>query len=266
MDKFSLRNIKGVIKSDDNPTTTTNLSEGTIWENITTGELFLSIDGTTDKNVWQGQLGTRIMPVPDSLDPFGDGSGVATFLFDGDANDVGGIYDGTITDAVRWVNGVHGQAVKSRNNSSHISIPLNYDKDVITFSFFAKWSGTSSVMPLGFDLYDIYLTGGKLGFNTANGDLYGIDNPITQNNFIHLVMEMHEGDYTNNKIWVDGQPQTLSQRDSSQTPGNAIIKNTDLNIFGWGADSGYRKFGSIDVLHIFNRALTDAEARQLANE
>ena len=61
---YNMINTK-IINSSENPKTNTNISSedlklGILWINNVTGEVFTCIDNTLDKNIWIGQLGTKI--------------------------------------------------------------------------------------------------------------------------------------------------------------------------------------------------------------
>ncbi|RMA97533.1 putative Ig domain-containing protein [Hydrogenothermus marinus] len=213
-----------------------------------------------------GSSGSSCIPgCFNNVDFFCDGSEIALFKLDGNANDASGTYNGTISGRVSWVTGKFGQAAKSRGGK--INIPLNYSGNIITISFWAKWSGRNSVMPIGFYLYDLWLPSrsGPFGFNTSNSDVYGISwNPFSTTRWVHVVAEFHEGDVTADKLWINGNPQALSKQQGRPLNSYATLGDK-FHIFGWGADNRYNKFGSIDQVRIFNRALTDSEVQQLYN-
>jgi hypothetical protein len=71
-------------------------------------------------------------------------------------------------------------------------------------------SGYENKMFMGWNTYDIYCAGGAIGFNTAQGDCYGI-NLSTVNSlgivgqWAHYVFEFRtDVSYTNNKIYING--------------------------------------------------------------
>jgi hypothetical protein len=41
-------------------------------------------------------------------------------------------------------------------------------------------------MPFGFNGYSIYMAGGSLGFNTDNGDVYGVSLTGMANRWVHI--------------------------------------------------------------------------------
>ena len=98
---------------------------------------------------------------------------------------------------------------------------------VITVEMWVKINGTGARMPFGFTGYDVYLSGGNLAYNTGAGDLYGIPAATVTSlgivgNWKHLVFVMQNNTslsvnpYTNNKIYVNGVAQSLSQISNTQ--------------------------------------------------
>lgn len=259
---------KDIFKSTTDPTNVTNLKLGDTWINTITGEEFICINSSTNLNKWVGQLGTNILSVLDVVDIFRDGSGVALYQMDGTSSDTGGNYDGSLAENGTFVDGKYGKAIQSDGNNQQVIIDLDYNDDIITVAFWFKWSGTSRVMPIGFGEYDFYIPDQDIcGFNTNNTDRYGIDNPFNTDDWFHLVMEFHDGNVEDNKLWINSVAQSLEYKsDHNQNSNNASIKHKKFHIFGWGYDSNYRDCGLIDQVRIFNRSLTSDEVNTLYNE
>jgi len=87
-----------IVKEKRNPTIKENkYSVGTVWINQTTGEVFICIDNTPNKNKWVGSFGTVIEPnLFYKVDYFGDNSVIAFYRFNHSPNDEGGIYHGEV--------------------------------------------------------------------------------------------------------------------------------------------------------------------------
>ena len=259
----------GAKHSDNDPTITENLPKGTVWINDTTGQIYVCVNDTQDDNVWWGYKPTiRISSkTTDIVDIFGDGSAVATYNLDGDANDLGGKYNGSVTGSPQYPDAKFGKGIQSSSNDIQVTIPLNYTVDIITVSFWWKWGGVDAVMPIGFDLYNLYTIDNKLGFNTGHSDVYGISNTVDTSAFVHIVAEFHDQDVGSNKLWINGEAQTLSkQEDNNYSNDDALIKNEDFHILGWGGNSNHKDAGIIDQVRLFNRALTDDEVNKLYQE
>ena len=83
----------------------------------------------------------------------------------------------------------------------------------------AAYSGT---MMFGWNLYDVWCYNGAMGFNTGNGDVYGISSANVSSlglvgNWKHYVFEMRSDvSYTNNKIYINTTSQALSQQNGSE--------------------------------------------------
>lgn len=140
---------------------------------------------------------------------------------------------------------------------------LTTSADVITVVMKWKWSGVDSVLPFGFYASGIWLNAGNLGFNTGNTDVYGITAPAnTSTTFKTYVFKFKTGSYGD--MWVDGVKQTLSQKLGSINTANAIVKNTNAYIFGYGnGTTSYRNAGSVDFCRIIEGDVTDAEVSTL---
>jgi hypothetical protein len=128
-------------------------------------------------------------------------------------------------------------------------------------------SGYSDKMFMGWSAYDIWCGSGHLGYNTANGDLYGISSSTVSslglvNNWKHYVFEMRSDvSYINNKIYVNGTSQTLSQQLSAEFAGNRNFNSGNGRIADWRL-TGYYMPMDCNVFKVYNRALSAGEVRQ----
>ena len=95
-----------------------------------------------------------------------------------------------------------------------------------TVEIWAKIKNTSGSMIMGWKLYDIYASGGNIGYNTAASDVYGLPSAAVTslgllNNWKHYVFEMRSDvSYTNNKIYVNSVLQASSQVSGTESVGN----------------------------------------------
>jgi hypothetical protein len=131
-------------------------------------------------------------------------------------------------------------------------------------------SGYNGKMFMGWGVYDIYCAGG-IGFNTGNGDVYGI-NTTTVNSlgivdqWAHYIFEFRSDvPYTNNKIYINGVNQTLNQILSSEASSNRNFNNGNGRIAVWRADLNYCMPMSCAAFRVYNRSLTQAEITQNYN-
>ena len=129
-------------------------------------------------------------------------------------------------------------------------------------------SGYSGKMFFGFLYYDVWCGGSNLGYNTAQGDVYGISSASVSslglvNNWKHYVFEMRSDvSYTNNKIYINGVSQTLSQQSGSEGSGNRNFNSGNGRISSWLADLNYPMPMNCVSFKVYNRALSSSEVLQ----
>jgi hypothetical protein len=133
-------------------------------------------------------------------------------------------------------------------------------------------AGYSDKMFMGWAAYDIYCAGGTIGFNTGNGDVYGISSAQVSdlrivNNWAHYVFVFQKNiSYTNNKIYINGVSQTLSQQYGTEYGPNRDFNGGQGRIAGWRNDSGYRIPMNCAVFRVYNRELGAAEVLNNYNQ
>ena len=112
-----------VIRSNQNPTVTTNPSEkGILWANYATNEIFMCMDNTLNQNIWKGNNGTSISPKPVyKFDILGDNSAVSFLQLDDDLTDMGGAYTIATANTVFEVGKIE-KCLKSSNDNATIDI------------------------------------------------------------------------------------------------------------------------------------------------
>jgi hypothetical protein len=134
-------------------------------------------------------------------------------------------------------------------------------------------SGYSGKMFFGWNLYDVWCGGGNIGYNTAASDIYGISSSVVSslglvNNWKHYVFEMRSDvSYTNNKMYINGIPQTLSQQLGSESIPQRNFNNGNGRIGYWLSSGGGSFFMPMEcaVFKVYNRALTQNEINQNFN-
>jgi len=147
-----------------------------------------------------------------------------------------------------------------------------------TTEFWVKINLTSgaNVMLCAWRYYCIYCRntgGGNMGFGTGAGDVYGISysdiNTLgISNNWMHLVLFWNSNiSYTNNKMYINGQLQTISQQQGSENTGYRSFNNGNFGIACWNVAYTPGMFSSSDVASakIYNRELSAAEVAQNYN-
>ena len=142
---------------------------------------------------------------------------------------------------------------------------------VATIESFAYIDSTYLRMFCGFTLYDVYMVGSRLGYNTAASDLYGMSAAQVSsvgafNNWNHFIFEMRSDvSYTNNKIYINGVSQSLSQQLGSENAGSRNFSSGNGRICGWRASTGYPSSISYAYFRIYNRILSQDEITQNFN-
>lgn len=129
-------------------------------------------------------------------------------------------------------------------------------------AFWMYWSGADNMMPIGWYRYDLWLYSGAFGFNTGNSDVYGIPSAGLAGGWHHVVAVFNNGDYTANKLYIDGVAQVLSQQLSSPYPPDAYVQST-MYIGGWGYGTSYLFSGSIDEVRVYSGELSPSEVTAL---
>lgn len=138
-----------------------------------------------------------------------------------------------------------------------------------TVSFWMNWDNTSNVRPIGWYLYDLYIGGGKMGFNTSGNELFAvsISGMNLANSWHHIVAIFTNGDELQNRLFIDGVEMTLALRDANIPVSRNV--STTLRLGGWtsiNSDSQFRYSGLIDEVKIYNGAITQAQINALYAE
>ena len=140
---------------------------------------------------------------------------------------------------------------------------------LITITGFIKWVAGTGGMFFGFTTYDVWTQAGNLGYNVGASDVYGISSATVTSlgligNWAHytFVMTSTGSIPTNNKIYINGNLQTLSQR--LGTTGNSPGFGSTLRLASWNSVGFYGnlQYGNLQV---YNRALTQTEITQNYN-
>ena len=200
----------------------------------------------------------------DTLDILGDGSCIATYPLDGNANDLSGNYSGTPTDVSYGV-GEFDLAGVFNGSSSYIDTSISTLSSTFSVSmwinevslgsggFFGNWNATAND-----DMFWRTQPDGSLriNFDGAANQYFGSAGDITANNWHHIVVTFNNGTIN---VYADGN-----------NKGSTTTINTTFNSganFYIGDDNSATFFnGSIDQVRIFNKALSAGEVTTLYNE
>lgn len=139
--------------------------------------------------------------------------------------------------------------------------------NVVTVEMWVKTNSLNAPngsMYFGFNLYDVWTSNGNIGYNTSTGDQFGIpssrvDNLGIEGNWRHLVFVMNAGSKTNNKIYVNGEIQPMSQIQNSFNNTNATFNSGIGRISGWRFNSDWRMNMNLSSFKVYNRELTPQE-------
>ena len=130
--------------------------------------------------------------------------------------------------------------------------------DKTSISFWMYWDGVNSIMPLGWQVHDLWIVSGNFGFNTGGGDIYGLSSDGLANSWHHIVAEFTNNNITDNKLYIDGIEQILTHRQGTIVNSRAVV-DSHLRLGGWWVNNGYRFSGYIDEVNVYNGALTQSE-------
>ena len=204
----------------------------------------------------------------EKVDCFNDGSGVALFQFNGNANDTGGVYNGTWNGTEQYDTGKFGQAAKFDGSSYVGNDNLNIgDLKVVTFTFWASSTQTTGFKIMGAD--DNNNDDFALSF-TSGTDFHpyfrtNLNNDTTVNDAFINNGSWHfytiTFDSNGFKIWRDA---ILLKDNGSQQISATSSKFRIANVTDASGNTAYYT-GLIDQVRIFNRALTNEEIKALYN-
>lgn len=122
----------------------------------------------------------------------------------------------------------------------------------------------SGAMYFGFNLYDVWTSNGNIGYNTSAGDQFGIpssrvDYLGVEGNWRHLVFVMNAGSKNNNKIYVNGESQPMTQVQNSFNNANATFNSGMGRISGWRFNTDWKINMNLSSFKVYNRELTQQE-------
>lgn len=154
-------------------------------------------------------------------------------------------------------------------NGEKINIPLSNVKiekeEVITVSFWMKWSGISNdFIPISFGEYSLWFHNGILGFNTGKFDNYGVQNKLKAGQMTHVIAEFHRGDITKNKLFINGKEEKLSQLEEKPDE-KRLVFNDSLVIGGWQFDAMHDMDSEsvIDEFSVIRGSVQEGEEKDL---
>lgn len=172
---------------------------------------------------------------------------------------------------------ISGTASFSSNNNGYIILDSIDDYidftapnlgNTVSVEMWCRPSDFNGKMLFGWLRYDVFCSGGAIGYNTAASDVYGLtSSQVTNlgmlNNWKQYVFVMRtDVSYTNNKIYVNGANQPLSQVSAAESAGNRTFNSGLGRIAGWRNDGNYRMPMNLGSFKVYNRELSATEIRQ----
>ena len=153
------------------------------------------------------------------------------------------------------------------------NIPFSIPSPGTTLSIemWARIKAFAGGMPFGFDRYDVWTANGAMGYNTAASDQYGLTSTqVTNlglvNQWKHYIFEMRtDVSYSNNKIYINGQNQSLSQVAGSESAGLRSFNSGNGRISSWLFSGFFHISMDLAQFRVYSRALTAAEVLQNYN-
>jgi hypothetical protein len=177
---------------------------------------------------------------------------------------------GTLTNGPTF-SGLNGGAIVFDGVDDNIPFTISNFNNILSVEIWMKVKSFAFSMPFGFNAYDVIAYVGSLGYNTGSGDVFGMTSTQVTNlglldQWKHYIFEMRSDvPYTNNKIYINGQSQSLSQILSNEGAGNRNFNFGFGKISGWLYDGGYNQSMDLGSFKIYNRALTQQEILQNFN-
>ena len=155
--------------------------------------------------------------------------------------------------------------------NDYVDFTISNLSDPNTIEMFCKPpADINSTMMFGFARYDVFCFENAMGFNTSNGDIYGLSSGIVddlnlEDNWNHYVFEMNASvSYTNNKIYVNGVEQSLGQQRKTESSSYRNFNSGVGRIAAW-THSGWENYVmdmQLGYFRVYNRALSSDEIRQ----
>jgi len=210
----------------------------------------------------------------DTLDVFGDGSGVALYTLDYDGSDTSGNYDGTPYDVDFGVDGQINWGASFNGSSSYIQTSLSQNSDNIAISFWMEADATGGTSPIlminnrnGVIVPYAYGTGSNsITANTGNQNIL-LNSTTLTSQWNHIVINMTgwASSYTasafgasiNMEVFVNGSSiGTTTNKPYGLSTGARLGRS----------NGSYYFTGKLDQVRMFNKALSSSEVSTLYGE
>jgi hypothetical protein len=181
-----------------------------------------------------------------------------------------GVNNGTLTNGPTY-SSANGGSIVFDGSNDYVDFFAPNLGTTTTVEMWCKVNAINSGMMMGWQLYDVYAAYSSMGYNTANSDVYGLtSSQVTSlglvGNWVQYIFEMKSDvSYVNNKIYINGVSQTLSQITSTENVGARTFNGGYGRISGWRQSTNYVMNMLCNSFRIYNRALTASEVLQNYN-
>jgi hypothetical protein len=181
--------------------------------------------------------------------------------------DIRGVTTSSMINGPSWVNRNTKSYIQFDGSNDYVEFQANNLSGTATVEMLCRiTSNYTGNMFMGWLGYDVWCSGGNIGYNTNNGDVYGITQSTV--NSLGLVNRWHryffemrsDVAYTNNKIIIDGVSQSLSQLANSEASSNRNFNG------GAGQFPSYRSGPTsylmdyrVNSFRVYNKSLSQAE-------
>ncbi len=206
---------------------------------------------------------------PVAVDDISEGFSTANASLSAEINFDDGVPTALLGSVVTVASGQVGDAADF--NAAKVEVSgLNLNSDPGAQTTISMWvqadpSGDWEMLAAS-DRYDMVMLNGDIGFNTAQGDLFGTDaSELSDGEWHHVVGVFTNGDVTQNTIHIDGVEQEMSQIQGTPSGSSANIDSSAGSLYfgSWGASNNYAFSGSMDEVKVFNGALSSDEVTTL---
>jgi len=278
------QNTLKITYSNDNPTINVNLPVGSVWINKTTGEVFICVDDTPNRNVWVGSFGTIIEPSEFfKVDIFNDNSIIAFYRFNYSTNDETGIYHGYKLGAASYAPGIFDRAIDlgeiphDMNGFLVKNIPLF---DEMSFSLWVYKYSNNQINPYISLAYQNIYNGILLYENNGyfkiiiNNKIYVFSKSkyIPTKTWKLISLNILKNPVQKVELFIDGEfiDEIYYINDdfvlSKYSLNNCLILGQDQDTYCGGFEMSQSFMGKFDHFRIFSRPLTHDEHKILYNE
>lgn len=255
----NLRVSSGQVSVADNGDSTWTITPGSDWS----GAAEVQFDITDGTVVITSQLDLTVDAVADEPVLTLDGNPIGNAAF-----------SGSNTELINDDSGPHTFSGSPGDELAYNNTGISPSADYMTVSFWMKWDGSQSVMPVSFGRYDIWIYSNSIGFNDWNSNIYGLYLNELQlaegssglaNEWHHIVATFNDGDASRNTLRIDGITQNLSDVHTGSTRSSSNANIHQPLYFGGGDNNAesYQFKGNIDGIKVYEGTMTDAEALSL---